>query len=174
MTEQLYYNTANNQQYAFDPTVAVTPNAGGGFTFTAADGQVLPESTIATMVAGPAPVVLPTLAQAQATQGVIVDTACQDAIVAGFTSSALGSSYNYGCSATDQRNIDFAAVAGGSIWCQTGTAAWGLTPHTAAQAQAVQTSMIAHIQAQQSIYAGLLTQINEATTVAAVQAIVWP
>jgi hypothetical protein len=65
MAEQLYFNSANNQQYAFDPSVTVTPNAGGGFTFTASDGQVLSESSITTMVSGTAPVVAPVLTLAQ-------------------------------------------------------------------------------------------------------------
>jgi hypothetical protein len=71
MAEQLYFDNATNQQYAFDPSVTVAPNAGGGFTFTAADGQVLPESTITTMEQGTAPVVAPVLTLAQQAQAML-------------------------------------------------------------------------------------------------------
>jgi hypothetical protein len=73
MAEQLYFNSATGQQYAFDPSVTVTPNATGGFTFTAADGEVLPESSITTMVSGTAPVVAPILTLAEQGAALIAD-----------------------------------------------------------------------------------------------------
>jgi hypothetical protein len=119
---------------------------------------------------------VPTLAKAQSAQSTALSSACQAAITAGFTSSTLGSAYSYGCSATDQANV--AAVAanasGGALWCASGSpVAWGFEAHTQAQAEQVRTDMLAHIQAQQMTYAGLLGKVAAATTVSAVQAVVW-
>ncbi|HTQ70639.1 MAG TPA: hypothetical protein VMH92_03995 [Acidocella sp.] len=117
----------------------------------------------------------PTLAQQQAAQNAAMSAACQAAILSGFTSSGLGSAYNYPCDAVTQTNIIAASDHGGSLWCQPQAGgAWAFQAHSEAQATQVYSDMTAHIQAQQTIYAGLLAQIAAATTVAAVQAIVWP
>jgi hypothetical protein len=71
MAEQFFFNSATGQQYAFDPSVTATPNANGGFTFTAANGQILPESSITTMVVGKAPVVAPVLTLSQQAQAML-------------------------------------------------------------------------------------------------------
>jgi hypothetical protein len=115
-----------------------------------------------------------TLAQMQATQSALMQTACKAAIEGGFTSSALGTPNGYPSDQATQMNIGLATVSGGSLWCQPSGGAWALTGHTAVQAQQVQKDLAAHIQAQQTTYAGLLAQIDEATTVGAVQAIAWP
>lgn len=115
----------------------------------------------------------PTLAEAQATQGSTIKTACAAAIVAGFSSSALGSAHTYASEPTDQTNISAAADAGGSIWCEDGSGTWSFTAHTAAQAQQARSDLWAHIQSCQSKYATLLSQISAATTVATVEAVVW-
>jgi hypothetical protein len=52
------------------------------------------------------PVPGPTLAQAQATQATVLNNACQAAIYAGFSSSALGSAYTYPAQVTDQLNLN--------------------------------------------------------------------
>lgn len=57
------------------------------------------------------PVPGPTLAQAQATQTTALDNACQNAITAGFISSALGAPYTYPSSKTDQLNMNSCANA---------------------------------------------------------------
>lgn len=115
----------------------------------------------------------PTLAQAQAAQSAILAAACQSAIEAGFTSSALGSANTYGCKATDQTNVGLAAASGGSLWCENSAGAWAFTAHTTAQAQQVQKDMAAHIQAEQTHYAQQLAAVAAATTVSGVQAVVW-
>lgn len=141
-----------------------------------ADGTAVEISTIgvspdAAWTTSPPP---PTVAQAQATQEVTVKNACATAIAAGFTSSALGSACSYGSQTADQANIATAAVAGGTLWCANGTSAWSFAAHTAAQAQQVRADLWTHIQAQQATYAKLLGEISAATTVAAVEAVVWP
>ncbi|HVE20664.1 MAG TPA: hypothetical protein VNC39_01695 [Acidocella sp.] len=116
----------------------------------------------------------PTLAQMQATQSALMQTACKAAIEGGFTSSALGTSNGYPSDQETQMNIALVAVSGGSLWCQPSSGGWVFTAHTAAQAQQVQKDLNTHIQTQQTTYAGLLSQVSEATTVGAVQAISWP
>lgn len=115
----------------------------------------------------------PAIARAQASQSAAMNSACQTAIQAGFSSSALGSAYTYGCKPTDQANINLAAINGGALWCQNASGVWALTAHTAAQAQQVQKDMLAHIQAQQANYAKALTDIAAATSVSAIEAITW-
>jgi hypothetical protein len=106
-------------------------------------------------------------------QAATMSLACQAAIESGFTSSALGSANSYGCKAADQANINLAAIGGASLWCANSAGVWSFTAHSAAQAQQVQKDMQAHIQAEQSHYATQLAAINAATTVAAIQAVVW-
>lgn len=115
----------------------------------------------------------PAIARAQASQSAAMNSACQTAIQAGFSSSALGSAYTYGCKPTDQANINLAAINGGALWCQNASGVWALTAHTAAQAQQVQKDMSAHIQAQQSTYAKALSDIAASASVTAVEAVTW-
>lgn len=115
----------------------------------------------------------PAIAKAQAAQSALMASACQNAIEAGFSSSALGSAYTYGCKATDQMNVNLAAISGGSLWCMSSSGVWALTAHTTAQAQQVQKDMVTHIQAQQTTYAKALSDIAAATTVSGVEAVTW-
>lgn len=117
----------------------------------------------------------PTLSDAQTAQAAIVKVACAAAIAIGFSSSALGSACSYGGQTEDQANIATAAASanGGALWCENSAGAWSLTAHTQAQAEQVRTDLWAHIQAQQATYAKLLGEIAAATTVAAVEAVVW-
>jgi deferrochelatase/peroxidase EfeB len=134
----------------------------------------LPAAVQATLTPPTTPLV-PTLAQVQATQSSAMQAACQAAIVAGFTSSALGTANNYPSDVKTQMNISLAVAHGGSLWCQPSAGgAWTFVAHTIAQATQVQTDLNTHIQAEQATYAGLLTQIAAATTVAAVEAVAWP
>lgn len=143
-------------------------------TFVESDGTagVAQGWTYANGVFSPPPA--PTLAQAQAAQNALVSSACQVAIVGGFTSSALGTASAYPSDVNTQANIITAAPYGGSIWCRGSGGAWAFQAHSAPQAQQVQKDMNAWIQAQQTTYAGLLGEIAAATTNAAVQAVVWP
>jgi hypothetical protein len=120
-----------------------------------------------------APPAGPTLAQAQATQAEAMRAACQGAIEGGFTSSGLGTPTSYPSDSVTQRNIMLAADHGGAIWCQPSGGTWAYTQHTEAQATQVEVDMAAFIQTQQAQYATLLSAIQAATTVAAVQAVVW-
>ncbi len=115
----------------------------------------------------------PTLFEAQVSQSSALSDACSAAVVAGFTSSALGSTNTYPSDVATQGNIDRAAVHGGTIWCESSAGAWSLTQHTAAQALQVQADLWTHIQICQSKLATLKAQVAAATTVSAVEAVIW-
>ena len=119
-------------------------------------------------------VVVENVAQAQAAQIALLRAACHSAITGGFTSSALGSAYNYPSDPTSQSNLDTVAgsPSGGSLWCESG-GVWAMKPHTQSQAQAVLASFVAWLNACQTQLATLTGEVNAATTVSAVQAIAW-
>jgi hypothetical protein len=170
---QVFQNTVDQTIWQFDPDVLVT-DTNGVFSFkTASDVPlVVPTTLVPFTIPTPTPAQL--LAAVQVSQSSIIKTSCANAITTTFSSSALGSAFNYDCAPLDQVNISYVSVHGGSLWCQAGMNPWTFTAHTIIQGLQVQADMTTHIQAQQAIYAGLLTQINAATTVSAVQAIVWP
>jgi hypothetical protein len=170
---QTFQNTVNQTIWQFDPDVLVT-DTNGVFSFQTSTGisLIVPTTLVPFIIPTPTPAQL--LAAAQVAQSALVKTSCANAITTTFTSSALGSAFNYDCGPLDQVNISYVSVHGGSLWCQVGTNPWEFMAHTSAQGLQVQADMTTHIQARQVIYAGLLTQINAAITVEAVQAIVWP
>lgn len=112
------------------------------------------------------------LAQAQVAQAQALSASCQQQILGGFSSSALGSEHNYPSDQKSQINVTLTAQNGGALWCATG-GVWSMSAHTAEQAQQVQKDLYAMIQTAQAKYAALLSQLNETTTVEAAQAIVW-
>lgn len=120
------------------------------------------------------------IAQAQEQQTAKVSAACAAALVAGFTSSALGISCTYGSNDNDQRNLFNAALAAQGqpstwttqLWCAS-SGTWSLAMHTAAQVQQVNADWLAFRMSQQQKCANLIGKITAATTVAAVQAISW-
>lgn len=131
----------------------------------------------------PAPTAAEQLSAAQATQVALVDAACQSTIYAGFTSSALGMPYTYPAKATDQQNLSASVLAsllpGASsgwttdFWCADAAGNWALRAHTAAQIQQVGVDGKAAISTAIAKKVQLESQIAAATTIAAVQAIVW-
>ena len=150
--------------------VQIQPNEEPGFV-------AVPAGTICGMVQntdGTFSAPGPTLAQAQTSQIALLRASCQSAITGGFTSSALGSAYNYPSDPTSQSNLNTVAgsPSGGSLWCESG-GVWSLKAHTQAQAQAVLASFVAWLNACQSQLVTLSAEVTAATTVAAVQAISW-
>ena len=128
----------------------------------------------------PAPL---TLQRAQTIQKALVNASCVSAMTGGFTSSALGSAYTYPFTLTDQHNLSGSVVASllpnlpsgwtTSFWCMDSAGAWSFAPHTAAQIQQVGMDGKAWIAAQQEKLASLNAQIEVATTVSAVQSVLW-
>jgi hypothetical protein len=123
------------------------------------------------------------LASAQTIQSNIINSACANAIVAGFSSSALGSAYTYPSKTTDQQNLTASVLASiipglaanwtTPFWCANSSGVWSWVNHTAAQIQQVGADGKTAILALQSQNATLQAQIAAATTVDAVVAIVW-
>lgn len=177
------------------------------------------------------------LAAAQSSQLAALSSACAAAIVAGFTSSALGVPYTYPSKATDQANLSASVIAallaagqaypwtadtafeaghivsaGGQLytcvvsgpsgatepvwptvsgqiasdggaqwelwvtpfWCSDSGGNWAFVNHTSPQIQKVGQDGKQAILANMATNVQLSTQVSQAETVAAVQAIVWP
>lgn len=175
--KQAAYNSTGDITAYYDATFSPPPDGVLTINITDAEYQkcmTTPGYTVANgvLVAPATPTAAETLATAQSKQAAAINVACQAAIAAGFTSSTLGSAYTYPSDDKSQLNIAMAVPNGGSLWCATGST-WAMVSHTAAQAAQVQKDLFAMIQDAQTKYADLLTQIKAATTVAAVQAIVW-
>lgn len=125
----------------------------------------------------------PTLAQARTSQTESLSAACAAAIVAGFSSSALGAVYTYPSQPNDQSNLIGAEAASRNpanpstwtipFWCADSAGAWALRAHTAAQIQQVLADGVAARVALSQKLASLTAQVAAATTVAAVQSIAW-
>ncbi|MEW9585523.1 hypothetical protein [Paraburkholderia sp. DGU8] len=138
------------------------------------DGAIVPT---------PGPSTAELLDDAKASQTAIVSQACQDAIVAGFSSSALGSAHTYPAKSTDQQNLNASVVASilpgvaadwtTPFWCADGSGTWAYVMHTAAQIQQVGQDGKAAILACLTKNQQLASEIDAATTVEAVQAIQW-
>ena len=120
------------------------------------------------------------LVQARTMQTAKLSTGCAEALITGFTSSALGVALTYPSQDNDQRNLQSAVSAAATaspgwtipLWCTDGDH-WSFTSHTAAQLQQVNADWLAHRVAAQQKYADLIAQINAATSVEEVQAIHW-
>ncbi|MEI6002742.1 hypothetical protein H3V53_38285 [Paraburkholderia bengalensis] len=135
------------------------------------------------MVPTPAPSAAQSLDEAKAAQKAIVSQACQDAILAGFASSALGATHHYPAKFTDQQNLNASVVASllpglaadwtTPFWCADADGTWAWLPHTAAQIQQAGRDGKAAILACLTRNQQLADAIDAATTPDAVQAIVW-
>lgn len=120
------------------------------------------------------------LASAKASTIAALNAACQGAILAGFTSSAIGSATFYPTTDTDQRNLQSSALAAAwsvgttdwhaSLWCRQGDA-WAYVTHTAQQVQQVNADWVTFRTSAQQKYAAAIDQVNAATTVDAVRAV---
>jgi hypothetical protein len=130
-----------------------------------------------------APTSTPTLAAAQASKIAELSAECKAAIVAGFTSSALGAAYTYPAKDTDQQNLASSVIdsllsngAAGWVtpfWCADASGAWAFRMHTAAQIQKVGQDAKAAVLAAMVKNQTLAGQVAAASTVAAVSAIAW-
>lgn len=116
------------------------------------------------------------LAKAKVDQITAITQSCAAAIVAGFSSSALGTAHTYPSQPTDQTNL-IGAVASGlatvNFWCVDSAGVWGITSHTAAQIKQVLADGGTQRMAYSVKLKGMADQVQAATTVSAVQAIVW-
>lgn len=149
-------------QTVFDQTTGVSSVVANRGVLAANLGLTLPAAFV--------------LANARAAQIAAITQSCAAAIVSGFASSALGTAHTYPSQPTDQTNL-IGAVASGlatvNFWCADSTSVWGLTSHTAAQIKQVLADGGTQRMAYSAKLAGLAAQVQAATTVAAIQAIVW-
>ncbi len=138
------------------------------------------------------PVVVPepTLSDVQAAKLVDLSTMAQTVITNNFVSSALGAQYVYPSQMTDQTNImgnvlssilpgidttkwSTLQICAPVVVPATGTLVWQYVEHTAAQIQQVGIDLKAHISDTLLKKAGFVAAVNAATTIDAVNAIVW-
>jgi len=128
-----------------------------------------------------APAAAELLATAKAAQASKISEACRMAMIAGFSSSALGGVHTYPSAATDQANLNACAIASmlaakdwrTSFWCADPRGHWALLHHTATQIQQVHADWLTAHQGHQARNQQLQAEIAKAKTVEAVQAIAW-
>ena len=142
-----------------------------------------PQPAPATFAPYVAPVAVPTLSESQSSQISAISMDCGNEITSGFTSSALGSTYTYPSKMTDQMNL--IGAYGDSLnpsnpstwttkfWCADSTGAWALRVHTSSQIQQVFADGVARKLALIEQNDLLASQVMAATTVSAVQKIIW-
>jgi hypothetical protein len=124
------------------------------------------------------------LASAQRQQNLNLSAACARALIAGYTSSALGSTYSYPSQLTDQQNLHQAVVSSilpgiaetwtMHLWCADATGNWAMLEHTASQIQQVAADWLTNKSSIQANYAAYVAQVAQAQDVDAVAAITWP
>jgi hypothetical protein len=125
------------------------------------------------------------LQTAQAAQIQAITAACASAITGGFTSSALGAPYRYPTASTDQQNLSDAVMDAMldsnpdrwtmPIWCVSSRdGVWQKVPHNIGHVKRLGRDAIQARLAMRALKDELVAQINAATTVEAVQAVVWP
>ena len=192
MTQQVLYSTATAQVLQWQDTgqfsYGAAPSGTATLPVTVAEwanqaGAWYVVGGALTQTDPNAPTAAQLLAQAQATQIPIITQACAAAITSGFTSSALGSAHTYPSGLTDQANLAANVVSSllpglPSTWttpqlCCDANGVWAYVAHTAAQIQQVGSDGKAAILASLTKKASLQAEIEAATTIAAVQAIVW-
>ena len=112
-----------------------------------------------------------------------IDTACRNAILSGFKSSALGIEYHYPAKLTDQSNLSGSIMASmlpdtpadwvTPFWCADGSGVWEFRLHTAAQIQQVGRDGKQAILLAMGKNDQLQTAISLATTLEEINQIIW-
>lgn len=177
---QAFIDSVTQKIWHFEQDVQVSA-AAGVYTFKTAPGVPLKTPKTLQPYSPPAPTAGDVLAAAQATQNAVLSRACAQVILGGFNSSALGAPHSYGSAAQDQANLTAAAVAAANAasgwetpcWCAGADGAWALVQHTGAQIIQVHSDCLSMISATRERLAALKTEVATATTVAAVQAVIW-
>ena len=145
---QTFINTQDQGIFSFEDDVVVTQTKSGSYEFSTADGVLLnnlPQTLVPYTV--PASVPVEQLPQAQALKLIQLNQTCQNLILGGFVSSALGSTYTYPSKDTDQQNLAASVLASilpgvtpgwtTPFWCADANGNWAFRNHTATQIQQV-------------------------------------
>lgn len=174
----------------YDSVVSPAPNNTSVIDITDDQWQTclaMPGYTVASgVLTAPTPLTaVEILATEKLAQSQVVDVACATAIVSGFTCDALtpGAPHTYPSKLTDQTNLLASVLSSlmtglpsdwtAAFWCADETDVWGYRAHTAAQIQAVGVSYKTMVSGYIGKKIALDTAISAATTVEAVQAVVW-
>jgi len=152
-------------------------NDGGGLRAVNSTDDVLDGETYSETVPAPS------IDHVRAAQIDAITTACQSAIIGGFSSSALGAAHHYPSQLTDQQNLSASVLASlipglpadwtTLFWCADQAGKWSYAEHTIAQIQQVGQDGKAAIVGAIQKKAVLVDKINTAPTVDAVQALIW-
>ncbi|PDT05692.1 hypothetical protein CO666_03555 [Rhizobium chutanense] len=123
------------------------------------------------------------LAELKASRIAVLTTACAEAIIGGYSSSALGSEHRYPSKVTDQINmmgsVTDSLLPGQSpdwttpFWCADESGVWAFRLHTATEIQAAGVVGKAHVLECQTKLGQLSAQVMTAASAEAVAAIVW-
>lgn len=180
---QTFIDTKTQKVWQFEEDVVVI-NTAGIYCFEAAHGMALSTPTTLQPYTIPAPTTAQLLAMAKVTQNTIINTAAVTVITGGVSSSALGSAYLYPTKPTDQVNLTSNVVdslmpaSQTTGWttpqmCKDSTGVWAYVAHSNVQIQQVGNDVKTGIASFLVKKNNLLNQITAATTVTAVEAIVW-
>lgn len=165
-----------------DADYATAINLSGGATYTFSPPTGKAKYGVISITPAAEPTADQLLAKAKEIQLQVLQSACESAITAGFTSTALGASNFYGSLQTDQINLQtmFAASqssmppSGYFIYCSpTPTTTPPLIQHTQAQMLQVLADLNTWRTVQQQKYAALVAQVMTAKTADAVRGVVW-
>ncbi|MDH4122362.1 MAG: hypothetical protein OEV94_11735 [Deltaproteobacteria bacterium] len=143
--------------------------------------QEVPAQAVAVCYVAPADVPAYLLEWAKQAANQRLAAACQAAIEAGVTGFALGSAHTYPTDKTSQINLTAevsAAIIDGPIgtyafMCANVAGVWARRPHTDVQIKAAGVDARTHVKTQLTRLDTLRAQVAAATTVAAVEAVVW-
>ncbi|QHW25635.1 hypothetical protein GYN07_15375 [Rhizobium leguminosarum bv. viciae 248] len=123
------------------------------------------------------------VAALKASRIAVLTAACAEAIVSGYSSSALGNEHLYPSKQTDQINmmgsVTDSLLPGQApdwttpFWCADESGAWAFRPHTATEIQSAGADGKAHILECQTRLGQLAAQVIAAASAEAVAAIVW-
>lgn len=119
---------------------------------------------------------LQVLTDAKLIQIQAITQACGAQIVSGFTSSALGAAHTYPSQLFDQINLIGSVTSGLAtidFWCADNTNTWNIVAHTLAQIKQVLADAATIRMSYSTKLKTLTDNINAATTVADVQAVIW-
>lgn len=125
----------------------------------------------------------PSLDDVKAAQVMMINRACEAAIIDGFESSALGAPHTYPCKLTDQANLQASVSVSrepglpaewrAPFWCQDTAGQWSYQLHTAEQIRQVGMDGYSATLAKLQRKGMLETQIAAATSAEGVKAVGW-